>query len=185
MVSLGCILDYGEVWMSFIIEAYQVGIQSQTLSPDFNNASGFWGNFWHDLFRFHFLTITRKLIPDSGNDKRSAHSIRGFLYMTTVFALSGSMHAAGSYAELRKTAPLLLFAGFVIQSVGVALQETITMFLVKMRVGPGLKKAVINCYWFGWGITTAPMVIGDMAACGLFQSKVIPFSIIDLFWRSR
>jgi len=101
---------------------------------------GFWGNFWHDLFRFQFLTITQKLIPDPKNSKRSAHSISGFFYMTIVFALSGSMHAAGSYAELQKTAPLWLFAGFLVQSVGVALQEMITMLLVKMKVGPGVRR---------------------------------------------
>jgi hypothetical protein len=103
--------------------------------------------------------------------------------MTVVFALSGSMHAAGSYAELRETTPLWLFAGFVVQSVGVALQEMITMLLAKMKVGPAIKKAVINCYWLSWGCLTAPMVIGDMAACGLFQSKVLPFSMMDRIWK--
>jgi hypothetical protein len=185
MASLGCILDFGAALLNFIIEAYQVQMP-QSCFPPFEVLTmqlGFWGNFWHDLFRFQFLTITRKLIPDPKNSKRSAHSIYGFFYMTIVFALSGSMHAAGSYAELRKTAPLWLFAGFLVQSVGVALQEMITMLLVKLKVGPGVKKAVINCYWLSWGCLTAPMVIGDMAACGLFQSKVIPFGFIDMSWK--
>ena len=97
--------------------------------------------------------------------------------MILVFALSGSMHAAGSYAELRKTDPLWLFAGFTVQPVGVLLQEIITKFLVKMEVGPRVKQAFVIGYWFAWGCLTAPMVIGDMAACGLFQSKVIPFHV--------
>jgi hypothetical protein len=97
--------------------------------------------------------------------------------MTLVFALSGSMHAAGSYTVLRKSDPLWLFAGFTVQPVGVALQEMITASLVKMGIGPRVIHVFVICYWFGWGWLTAPMVIGDMAACGLFQSKVIPFHI--------
>ncbi|PMD44935.1 hypothetical protein L207DRAFT_577883 [Hyaloscypha variabilis F] len=140
---------------------------------------GFWGNFWHDLFRFQFLTITRKLFSSSTNDKQSAHGFRGLLAMTFVFALSGFMHAAGSYAELRETAPLWLFAGFAVQSIGVAAQEMITMLMVKGKVGPGVKQAVTIAFWWFWGWLTAPIVIGDMAACGLFQSKVIPYSIVN------
>jgi hypothetical protein len=184
---------HGEPWMhprlwGNLTELFNRGLPG-TIASSISHSGvltihlGFWGNFWHDLFRFQFLTITRKLIPHAGNDKRSAHSFRGLLYMTIVFALSGSMHAAGSYAELRETAPLWLLAGFVVQSVGVALQEMVTMFLVKMKVGSGIRIAVINCYWFSWGWLTAPIVIGDMAACGLFQSKVLPFSVIDLFWK--
>jgi hypothetical protein len=144
---------------------------------------GFWGNFWHDLFRFQFLIITRKLIPFSTKDKQSAHSFRGLLAMTLIFALSGSMHAAGSYAELRETTPLWLFAAFMIQSVGVAAQEMITMLMVKGKVGAGVKQAVTIFFWWFWGWLTAPIVIGDMAACGLFQSKVIPFPVVDRFWK--
>jgi hypothetical protein len=99
--------------------------------------------------------------------------------MTFVFALSGFMHAAGSYAELRETAPLWLFAGFAVQSIGVAAQEMITMLMVKGKVGPGVKQAVTIAFWWFWGWLTAPIVIGDMAACGLFQSKVIPYSIVN------
>jgi len=178
-VSLGkrWLGTHGEPWMhpplwGSLAELYRRGLP------------GFWGNFWHDLFRFQFLAITRKLIPDPGNSRRSAQSIYGFIYLTIVFALSGSMHAVGSYAELRETAPLWLFAGFVVQSVGVALQEMITTFLAKIKVGPRIQKAIINSYWLSWGCLTAPMVIGDMAACGLFQSKVLPCSVIDVFWKS-
>lgn len=95
------------------------------------------------------------------------------------------MHAAGSYAVLRKSDPLWLFAGFTVQPVGVALQEMITAFLVKMGTGPRLIHGFVICYWFGWGWLTAPMVIGDMAACGLFQSKVIPFHVVEFLWRSK
>ena len=104
--------------------------------------------------------------------------------MILVFALSGFMHAAGSYAVLRKTDPLWLFAGFVIQPVGVALQDLIIGSLVKMKAGPRVTQVFVICYWFGWASLTAPMVIGDMAACGLFQAKVIPFHVVELFWRS-
>jgi hypothetical protein len=103
--------------------------------------------------------------------------------MTLIFALSGSMHAAGSYAELRETTPLWLFAAFMIQSVGVAAQEMITMLMVKGKVGAGVKQAVTIFFWWFWGWLTAPIVIGDMAACGLFQSKVIPFPVVDRFWK--
>ena len=103
--------------------------------------------------------------------------------MTLIFALSGSMHAAGSYAELRETTPLWLFAGFMIQSLGVAAQEMITGLMVKGKVGNGVRRGVTIGFWWFWGWLTAPMVIGDMAACGLFQSKVIPFKIVDRFWK--
>lgn len=91
------------------------------------------------------------------------------------------MHAAGSYAELRETAPLWLFAGFAIQSLGVAAQETITLLMGKLKVGPGVRQAVTISFWWFWGWLTAPMVIGDMAACGLFQSKVIPVHVVERF----
>jgi len=103
--------------------------------------------------------------------------------MTLVFALSGVMHAAGSYTELRETAPLWLFFGFAVQSVGVAAQEMITKLMVKGKVGPGVKQVVTIAFWWFWGWLTALIVIGDMAACGLFQSKVIPYSIVNRFWK--
>jgi hypothetical protein len=103
--------------------------------------------------------------------------------MTLVFALSGSMHAAGSYTELRETAPLWLFAGFAVQSIGVAAQEMITMLMVKGKAGQGARQVVTIAFWWFWGWLTAPMVIGDMAACGLFQSKVMPYSVVNLVWK--
>jgi hypothetical protein len=103
--------------------------------------------------------------------------------MTLVFALSGTMHAAGSYAELRETAPLWLFAGFAVQSIGVAAQEMITMLMVEGKVGPDVRQVVTIAFWWFWGWLTAPMVIGDMAACGLFQAKVMPYSIVNLVWK--
>lgn len=144
---------------------------------------GFWGNFWHDLFRFQFLAITRTLIPFPDPAKRSTHSARGFLAMTLIFALSGSMHAAGSYAELRETAPLWLFAGFAVQSVGIALQEMITIILVRLKIPKGVQKVLLTLYWLSWGWLMAPIVLGDMAACGLFQAKVLPFSFVNAFWK--
>jgi hypothetical protein len=117
----------------------------------------------------------------STKDKQSAHGFRSLLAMTLVFALSGSMHALGSYAELRETTPLWLFAGFVIQSVGVAAQEMITLLMMKGKVGPGVRQGVTIFFWWLWGWLTAPMVIGDMAACGLFQSKVIPVHVVERF----
>jgi hypothetical protein len=55
--------------------------------------------------------------------------------------------------------------------------------MVEGKVGPGVRQVVTIAFWWFWGWLTAPMVIGDMAACGLFQAKVMPYSIVNLVWK--
>jgi len=145
---------------------------------------GFWSSFWHDLFRFAFVSIGFELIPDlpSTEKKTTTSTTNDFLRMNIAFIISGLMHAAGSYTQYKATHPGHVFIGFFVQGLGVALQRLICKFHTATNLPPHLSKATIFSFTIIWACMTAPLVIGDMALGGLFRTKAIPFSVVEWRW---
>lgn len=85
---------------------------------------GFWGTFWHQFFREAFSAPAEKTVYllDWARDSTSAQLLR----ILIPFILSGIVHGCGSYTLWAHSRPLLSFAFFAWQPLGILLQLALT-----------------------------------------------------------
>lgn len=95
--------------------------------------AGWWGIWWHQTFRFAFEAPSRRLIEVLKMDRRS---IQGkALQLLMAFALSGSIHACGSYTSIGNTRPIRgPFAFFIVQPMGIMGQAFIAKALQRAGI---------------------------------------------------
>ncbi|CAI7605729.1 unnamed protein product [Penicillium manginii] len=107
--------------------------------------AGWWGRFWHQLFRYGFSTPARwmlSLLPSSWSaDSR----VKRITYLVVSFSLSGFVHACGSYTQFTDTYPLSgPFLFFFLQSIGVIFEDIFkTLISSKVPLAPW-RRAVAN-----------------------------------------
>ncbi|KAI1611714.1 membrane bound O-acyl transferase family-domain-containing protein [Exophiala viscosa] len=146
--------------------------------------AGFWGKFWHQMFRFGISEPSRVLIEWLKIDKRG-HVAR-MIQLCLAFGLSGSIHAAGSYTTFSLT-PSHPFSGalsfFFTQGAGVLLQSTVAKLLQKyvpqtkslprfVKQSTNLAFVLVYLYF------TGPLLADDFARCGIWLFEPVPFSIL-------
>ena len=142
---------------------------------------------WHDLFKHAFLTFTRGLIPESFNPDHStrAYKIRTFIRLQVIFLVSGVCHAAASYMQAAHTYPSLTFIAFTAQGLGIRIQQVLPTFLEKRRWSNMQRNSAIVVFGVIWTYFTIYMFLGDLAASGAFQLKLIPVSVVGLLLGRR
>jgi hypothetical protein len=145
--------------------------------------AGWWAIWWHQTFRFAFEAPSRRLLEVLKMDRRSFQGKAVQLFLA--FALSGSIHACGSYTAIGPTRPFRgPFMFFFLQPLGILSQ----MFLTKalQRAGVISRLPVFLCQvgnfvlvhtWFYY---TAPLLIDDLATSGLLLYEPVPFSVFRL-----
>ncbi|KIV80941.1 hypothetical protein PV11_08406 [Exophiala sideris] len=146
--------------------------------------AGFWGKFWHQMFRYGISEPSRVLIEWLKIDKRGQAA--RMIQLTLAFSLSGSIHTAGSYTtfSLTQSHP---FSGalsfFFTQGVGVLLQSTLIKFLYRYvpqtRSLPRIVKQSTNlAFVLGFLYLTGPLLADDFARCGIWLFEPVPISIL-------
>lgn len=143
---------------------------------------GFWGGYWHDLFKHAFLAFTRGCMPEQPNSDQSTrgYKMRKILRLNGIFVLSGLCHATASYMQAARTYPFLTFLSFAVQGVGISLQQLLSSFLEKKGVGERVKKGMVLGLSVVWAYGTMYVFLGDLAASGAFRLKLVPVSVIGL-----
>ncbi|KAJ5737191.1 uncharacterized protein N7483_002316 [Penicillium malachiteum] len=85
--------------------------------------AGTWGRWWHQLFRYGFTSPGRWVISLYPISWRKSAAVKRATYLIVAFALSGIVHACGSYTQFTNTKPLSgPFLFFISQSVAIIVE---------------------------------------------------------------
>lgn len=163
----------GEAWLN-PADAY--GSYTSVLEK---GLAGWWGEWWHQTFRFAFETPATRILDIAGISKRSPTGRTVSLLIA--FFLSGCLHASGSYTQLGETRPMRgPMAFFLLQAVGIWVQTAMVQQLRSAGVvdkTPRTLRRIVNLLvvhiWLYW---TAPLLVDDFAAGGIWLFEPIPFS---------
>jgi hypothetical protein len=164
-----------EAWM------YPESWASYTVVLD-HGLAGWWGNWWHQTFRFGFGEPGRKVVEVLGLEKKGAAARA--VQLGVAFGLSGCVHAAGSWTCAGKTRPITgSMAFFLCQAVGVFLEAAVTKVLrgwgVKGEKMPlWAKRAWTFVYVHVWFYFTAHLLCDDFARGGVWLFEPVPFSVL-------
>ena len=144
--------------------------------------AGFWGKFWHQMFRFGISEPSRALIKKFGLNSRS--DVARVLQLLVAFALSGSIHAFGSYSgfSLQPSRPVSgSFTFFLLQGVGIFLQSSVVDLLSShvpssKYASPGVRGGLNLLFVVVWLYFTGPLLADDFARCGIWLFEPVPIS---------
>ena len=146
--------------------------------------AGFWGKFWHQMFRLGISEPARELIRRLRLDPRG--NTARIMQLMIAFGLSGLLHASASHMSfsLRPTYPL---AGpipfFLLQALGIFLQATAVKVLhdrfphTKSLSRP-IRRATNAAVTVVFLYFTGPLLADDFARCGLWLYEPLPISVL-------
>ncbi|KAH5211681.1 hypothetical protein HBI62_198500 [Parastagonospora nodorum] len=141
--------------------------------------AGWWGSWWHQTFRFAFQEPSRKAIEVLGMDRKSTLAKAGQLL--TAFAMSGLVHASGSYTSPGETYPWANpFLFFMLQAVGIFVEASASQAF--RRFGRNIPQSVMRIWTFGyvhvWFYFTAHLLCDDFARGGVWLFEPVPVSVL-------
>ncbi|USP78547.1 hypothetical protein yc1106_05821 [Curvularia clavata] len=143
--------------------------------------AGWWGNWWHQTFRFAFQEPTRKLRESFGIPRHSP--LAEALQLGVAFFLSGVIHASGSYtsAGSASTQPLRgSMAFFLLQAVAIFIEAATSRLArglgIDRRVPGWAKRLFALVYVHVWFYHTAHLLCNDFARAGVWLFEPVPFS---------
>lgn len=141
--------------------------------------AGWWGVRWHQAFRFVFGAPTHFLF--SKMDKNDNVVVKRIAQLLTAFALSGFLHACGSYTQIPLTNPIRgPFLFFIVQGVGILVQTAATFTLTQLSVGQSVprwvRQAANFIFTLAWLYYTGPLLVDDFARGGAWLAELIPVS---------
>ncbi|KAK3081112.1 hypothetical protein LTS18_010125 [Coniosporium uncinatum] len=147
----------GERWM------YPAGYGSVTAILD-RGLAGFWGTWWHQMFRFVFVSARRWVSDRMGSEWGSPSSKA--ITIVTAFLLSGIVHAGGTYTLWRAPSPLGPFLFFALQPFGLLLELALQKWSLNKLIRPfsRLLRLIALLSWFR---LTFPLLADGLAAGGM------------------
>ncbi len=162
-------LLYPPYWSSFTTSVLDKGL------------AGWWGRWWHQLFRMGISEPSRFLIQKLGWDPRSKKA--KLLQLFAAFAISGTIHAAASYTTLNPESRPLSgpFAFFFSQAFGILAEQfvfkTMGVSHHTQNWPRSLRRAGTLMYLMVWFYGTGPWLADDFARCGIWLFEPVPVSI--------
>jgi Membrane bound O-acyl transferase family len=162
-------LLYPPFWGSFVHSVLDRGL------------AGWWGSWWHQLFRVGMSEPSRVLVEQFGLNARSlkAKCVR----LVIAFGISGIIHAGGRSTTFSPEARPLFgsFLFFIFQAFGIVAEQVVfdTLGISKtLLICPGsLKRAGTLIYLMIWFYISAPWFIDDIATGGVWLFEPVPISI--------
>lgn len=143
---------------------------------------GWWGAWWHQLFR-NMLTAPAKTIVNAlpvPSDSAAAKGIR----IIVPFLISGVIHACGSYTIWGATKPMNSCLFFVLQPVGIAVQEAGSWALNRldrrMAIPRRFRQATNVLFTAVWLLKTFPLLADDFERGGLWLTEPFPISVVQM-----
>jgi hypothetical protein len=186
--ALQTIFSLGPLFFSFILGPAFLGARAEHwMYPETwasyaivldKGLAGWWGSWWHQTFRFAFQEPSRKIIEVLGVDGKSTVAKLGQLM--TAFAMSGIVHASGSYTSQGKTYPLANpFLFFMLQAMGIFVETAVSKMF--KGVGEKVPKSMMRTWTFVyvhvWFYYTAHLLCNDFARGGVWLFEPIPISL--------
>ena len=152
--------------------------------------AGFWGGWWHPMFRLAFEQLGEAIVKPLGWEKNTVTG--GILRVVLAFVASGTLHASGSYTSLGETQPLNEFLFFAVQPVGILTQRALAQWMktngLRDRTPAAVRGAANVAFVMAWFWLTAPTVSDDFALSGVWLYEPFPISpsrglVGDGWWR--
>jgi len=142
---------------------------------------GWWGTWWHQMFRFTLTSPTNAMINTLHFPKDAM--IARTLRLVIPFLISGAIHASGSYTMWGNTKPINSFLFFVMQPVGIILQITGSRILNRLipmdKIPRHARQATNIAFTAIWLLKTFPLLADDFASGGLWLTEPFPISMIQ------
>lgn len=142
---------------------------------------GFWGGWWHQLFRLTFVAPANAMIDKLSIERESL--VARALVLVISFSFSGIIHACGSYTMWGESKPMYSFTFFAIQPAGIMIQimgREILRWLGILNRTPRPIRMVTNfLYTALWLLQTFPLLADDFARGGLWLLEPFPFSVLQ------
>ncbi|KAE8842050.1 hypothetical protein P3342_002652 [Pyrenophora teres f. teres] len=143
--------------------------------------AGWWGNWWHQTFRFAFSEPSRKIIEATGMNRKSR--VAKALQLFIAFFLSGVIHASGVYTCTGPTHPITgSMAFFLLQAVAIFAETTLGEVATSMGLGQKIpawvKKSWTFLYVHVWFYYTAHLLCDDFAKGGVWLFEPVPISLL-------
>ncbi|RDA84449.1 hypothetical protein CP532_2126 [Ophiocordyceps camponoti-leonardi (nom. inval.)] len=138
--------------------------------------SGFWGGFWHQTFRHQFLAPVTWAIEQGYIKSGSQLAMISGTFVS--FLQSGFLHSFGSLSSIPETKPWRPIVFFLLQAVGMSLQDTlrnqIRRYVPKPHVA--IARAANFLFTLGWLYCTAIFFVDDVTSAGFAFVEVLPLS---------
>ncbi|KAI9818423.1 MAG: hypothetical protein M1827_000482 [Pycnora praestabilis] len=144
--------------------------------------AGWWGGWWHQTFRFAFEAPSKRAVEALGWDPTTLKAKA--LQIFVAFALSGTLHACGSYTTFSNTTHPLTgsFTFFILQPIGIIAQMLASRLLKMYGIAPHIPNRVRQVGNFVvvhvWLYYTAPLLVDDFARGGIWLFEPVPFSVV-------
>lgn len=140
--------------------------------------AGFWGGWWHQMFRLAFEQLGEFIAGQLGWEKKTVKG--GLLRVGVAFLASGTLHACGSYTTLGDTRPAHAFLFFALQPVGLLTQRAVARWMkeqgLRDRIPASVRGAANLGLVLAWFWLTGPMVADDFARGGIWLYEPLPIS---------
>ncbi|KAL4800988.1 membrane bound O-acyl transferase family-domain-containing protein [Aspergillus venezuelensis] len=147
--------------------------------------AGAWGKWWHQIFRFGFVSTAKWIISFLPQSISSKRSVRRSIMTFVAFGISGLIHGTGSYTQIGDTHPISgPFAFFALQAVGVLIQETWNRTVLGWLDSSGvplprwLRRLSNLLFVLVWLSFSGRRIADDFALGGLWLTEPLPFSPI-------
>ncbi|KAK8087971.1 membrane bound o-acyl transferase family domain-containing protein [Apiospora hydei] len=139
---------------------------------------GFWGQWWHQTFRFGFAAPTNWLVREGYLKKGSP--LHAFVGAIVAFGLSGFIHAMGSYSTVRYSWPWDPPVFFMLAGAGAQIQRTLARHILRESIQTyaprWLRRTGNLVFTFAWMHMISSYLLDDFSRCGLWLWEPIPFS---------
>ena len=142
---------------------------------------GWWGAWWHQMFRSTLVMPANAVINKLGLKSQSAgaRTIR----LLVPFSISGIIHATGSYTMWGNTRPRNVLLFFLMQPLGIGLQILGSYILHRQRfilkILPHTREVANVAFTVLWLLKTFPLLADDFARGGLWLTEPFPISIFQ------
>ncbi|CAI6333443.1 unnamed protein product [Periconia digitata] len=165
---------------------------------------GWWSSWWHQTFRFAFEAPSRAILVAVATMKKKKNEKGGekttqqqslsseeeekllkskgakALQLCIAFALSGALHATGSYTAYGETHP---FSGpmafFALQALGCFVEAAfLRPFVASFGAPTWVKRSFTFVYVHVWFYHTAGMLCDDFARAGIWLCEPLPVSVL-------
>ena len=145
--------------------------------------AGVWATWWHQLFRFTYVSVGKWTISCLPANLQRKPNFTRPLRILIAFILSGFLHSMGSYTQVSSTHPFSgTFLFFLLQAPGIFFQSIVARYLnehLPFRVPRWLRRAGNLVFVVLWFCLTGPLEGDDLARCGLWLLEPVPFSLVD------
>ncbi|KAK2767148.1 hypothetical protein FQN53_006576 [Emmonsiellopsis sp. PD_33] len=141
---------------------------------------GFWGQSWHQLFRFTFTQPGIWLTAHLPHPLRKP-LIKRTIHLTTTFAISGLVHATGSYTQVPSTNPTHVFLLFILQVPAILFQTLVAEHVIpRLPFQPPrwLRRLTNLLFALAVAFFTGLLGADDFAKGGMWLVEPVPVSLV-------